>query len=319
MALAEVVHSPLNHRSRSSTASTPSTMEGPEVNNNSHHRAAMASPVGPSPSDEMERSSWGMATQMVHSLFGVEFGPCWGDFFCSHGRIRGRLYAVTNGILFYSNLLGFERRLCLQFANVTSIVLHRTTSIRIEVADFDYYIFRSFQDREQVLQLLVRLKRLVDKKSARLEVTRGASAAATTRNASEGTETDFFDQWEKRQNLYESQWRNDEMLLQQSPFTTTGLRSSYSAALMSRSVLVGGSLSLQPNRRRAVSDSFVRGSHDPVSTTPVTAEPLDSSTISHNPFLELSSGTLSELWNATAKKLWALEEVGIAVRISHIS
>jgi hypothetical protein len=104
MTLAEVVHSSLNHRSRSSTASTPSTMEGREVSNN--NRAAGISsggPMGPLLSDELERSSWGMATQMVHSLFGVEFGPCWGDFFCSHGRIRGRPYAVTNGILFYSN------------------------------------------------------------------------------------------------------------------------------------------------------------------------------------------------------------------------
>jgi hypothetical protein len=291
-------------------------MEGREVSNNNNNRAGGISsggPTGPLLSDELDRSSWGMATQMVHSLFGVEFGPCWGDFFCSHGRIRGRLYAVTNGILFYSNLLGFERRLCLQFANVTSIALNRTTSIRIEIADFDYYIFRSFHDREQVLQLLLRLKRLVEKKRARLDVNRGASIA--TRQASDGGETDYFDQWEKRQNQYESQWRNDEMLLQQSPMTSSGLRVSYSAANVSRSMVAGGSLSLLPNRRRAVSDSFVRGSHDPVSTAATIAtESLDASTTSRNPFLKLTTDTLLELWVATAKKLSALDEVGIAVR-----
>jgi len=248
-----------------------------------------------------------MATQMVHALFGIEFGPCWGGFFCSHGRIRGRLYAVTDGILFYSNLLGFERRLCLQFANVTSIALHRTTSIRIEIADFESYIFRSFHEREQVLQLLVRLKRLVDKKRARLEMNRGATAPS--HNPAEGMETDYFDQWEKRQNQYENQWRNDEMLLE-SPLPS-GLRSSFSSANVNRSIVAGRSPSPIPNRRRAVSDSFVRSSHVPVSKT--TGRP-ELRTSSHNPFLEVTSDTLLELWNATARKLLALEEVGIEVR-----
>lgn len=322
MTLSEVVHSPPNRRSRSSTASTPSAMEGTAEGNSSNHIVPMPAPgpLGPVLSDDFERSSsWGIATRMVHSLFGVEFGPCWGDFFCSHGRIRGRMYAVTNGILFYSNLLGFERRLCLQFANVTSIALHRTTSIRVEIADYEYYIFRSFHDREQVLQLLVRLKRLVDKKRARLDGNRGAATGTENMQSSGGAETDYFDQWEKRQNQYESQWRNDEMLMQQSSMTATGLRPSISAAQMNRAGIVNGSLSLLPNRRRAVSDSFVRGSNEPLSPARApTIDSLDASTTSYNPFLELTSDSVVELWNATANKLLALEEVGIAVRMSPI-
>lgn len=101
------------------------------------------------------------------------------------------MYAVTSGILFYSNWLGFERRLYLQFADIASMALHRTTSLRIELKVLkkptnhnssnsedndnttrsnepqpqpESYIFRSFTNREQTLQLLIGLKRLADER-----------------------------------------------------------------------------------------------------------------------------------------------------------
>ena len=142
---------------------------------------------------ELDRASLvSAATRTVQHLFGADFGPCWGDFCCSHGRIRGRLYVVTNGILFFSSLLGFERRLCLQFTDISALVLHRTTSIRIEIADYDTYIFRSFHDREKVLQLLIRLKSLLEKKRIRANNNR-------TIGRSEYREGNNFANWEMQQ------------------------------------------------------------------------------------------------------------------------
>jgi hypothetical protein len=289
----------------------PSTMEGRSCGTIAevHPLPSPFSENGPSsPQPPFERprgldnhASLVFATNMVHSLFGVNFGPCWGDFFCSHGRIRGRLYAVTNGILFYSNLLGFERRLCLQFTDVTSIALHRTTSIRIEVADYDAYIFRSFHNREQVLQLLIRLKQLVDKKRSR------ASNHTTPTNDDE-TERygiDRFEQWEKRQIEYENEWRNNEVHTE-SDQSVPGLHTSFSSSNVHHSFV--GSLML-PNRRRALSDSVVR-------SPDIQVTPPDVCNI--NPFSELPDNNLQESWIATSRKMLSLDEVGIAVRMKTI-
>jgi hypothetical protein len=101
-----------------------------------------------------ERSS----TEIVHSLFGPFAGLCWGDFSCSHHRQRGRLYASSNVIAFFSNLFGFEQRLCLQLADVAEIKAFRTTSVCITTHEGEQYIFKSFSDRGLVVALLSQLK-----------------------------------------------------------------------------------------------------------------------------------------------------------------
>ena len=99
-----------------------------------------------------ERSS----TEIVHSLFGPSVGVCRGDFACNHHRQRGRLYASTNAICFFSNLFGFERRICLALEDIEDISTHGTTSICITATE--PYIFKSFSDREFVTALLLQLK-----------------------------------------------------------------------------------------------------------------------------------------------------------------
>jgi len=98
------------------------------------------------------------STEIVHLLFGTSVGRCWGDFSCSHYRQRGRLYAASNAIAFYSNLFVFERRICLHLDDVTDIKAFRTTSIQITTVEGEQYIFKSFQNRELVVLLLLQLK-----------------------------------------------------------------------------------------------------------------------------------------------------------------
>mmetsp|Transcript_10557 Transcript_10557/g.23387 ORF Transcript_10557/g.23387 Transcript_10557/m.23387 type:complete len:773 (+) Transcript_10557:223-2541(+) len=126
-------------------------------------------------------SSLAASSQAVHQLFGESVGPCWGDFSCTHLRIRGRLYATSQAILFHTSLLGFERRICLLLRDVVEMELFRTTSIRIHTMDLETYIFKSFNDREQVLHLLNGLKILADRKQ------RGTGSAG--RNPATGNRT----------------------------------------------------------------------------------------------------------------------------------
>lgn len=114
----------------------------------------MASNGSSPPARRVERPS----TEIVHSLFGKSVGRCWGDFFCSHYRQRGRLYAASNAICYFSNLFGFERRICLQLDDVTDIQQFRSTSIQITTVEGEQYIFKSFENRELVTLLLQQLK-----------------------------------------------------------------------------------------------------------------------------------------------------------------
>lgn len=108
-------------------------------------------PVPESATKASERSA------VVLALFGPSVGPCVGDFSTTYNRVNGRLYAATRAILFYSNLFGFERRLCLQFADIESIEAYRSTSIRIAMVDCEDHIFRKFFNRDNVLRLLKEL------------------------------------------------------------------------------------------------------------------------------------------------------------------
>jgi len=94
---------------------------------------------------------------VVWSLFGKTVGPCVGDFSTTYFRASGRLYASTHAILFYSNLFGFERRLCLRLSDIDMIEAYRSTSIRISMVDCEDHIFRKFTNRERVLQILTDL------------------------------------------------------------------------------------------------------------------------------------------------------------------
>jgi hypothetical protein len=109
------------------------------------------------------------------ALFGPSVGPCIGDFSTTYNRVNGRLYAATKALLFYSNLFGFERRLCLQFSDVTEVELFGSTSIRVNMVDCEEYIFKKIAHRVAVLELL---KELVSADAAG----GGADESMTTRN-----------------------------------------------------------------------------------------------------------------------------------------
>jgi hypothetical protein len=135
-------------------------------------------------------SSVPASTNIVEALFGPGLGPCWGDFSCTYNRIRGRLYATSQAVLFYTNLLGFERRICLLLREVQHMELFRTTSLRFGTMDDETYIFKSFNDREQVLHLLSGLKILAHKQqaesgkaSARMPTTPGSSTRRSSTNS----------------------------------------------------------------------------------------------------------------------------------------
>lgn len=91
---------------------------------------------------------------VVLALFGPSVGPCVGDYSTTYFRANGRLYAASQAILFYSNLFGFERRLCLRFSDIERIEIYRSTSIKISMVDCEDHIFRKFTNRERVLQVL---------------------------------------------------------------------------------------------------------------------------------------------------------------------
>jgi hypothetical protein len=255
---------------------------------------------GIEPSELDRASSVSAATRTIQTLFGADFGSCWGDFYCSHGRIRGRLFVVTNGILFFSSLLGFERRLCLQFADISALVLHRTTSIRIEIADYDTYIFRSFHDREKVLQLLIRLKRLVEKKRIR---------GHTTVGRSEYREGDNAASWDIQQIEYENCNRSFEHN-PKSSLSFPALHTSFSSSNINRSIDDTGP---QPNRRRAASDSIVQPNSTQTNHFILENENRDTNSV-HS-----SVSTIQESWEETTQTLAGKKEIGIEVITSVLS
>jgi len=140
-------------------------------------------------------SSLAASSEVVHALFGESVGPCWGDFSCTHLRIRGRLYATSQAILFYTNFVlgAFERRICLLLRDVVDMELFRQTSIRIHTMDDETYIFKTFNDREQVLHLLNGLKILADRKRGGVSQLHGigSTGANRTRNDSDSRAATF--------------------------------------------------------------------------------------------------------------------------------
>jgi hypothetical protein len=100
------------------------------------------------------------------ALFGADYGPSFADYACSMHRIPGRLYITATDILFYSRLS--FRRVVIGYYQVVSLQLVRTTSIRIDARrqtngdnnEIDEHVFRSFRNREVVLQILKHYRQL---------------------------------------------------------------------------------------------------------------------------------------------------------------
>lgn len=91
-------------------------------------------------------------TEFIKALFG-DSGVVLGDFSCSYQRQLGRLYVSTNAVFFYSNLFGFEKKLKIEHRHALEMDLVRTTSLFIRTSD-EEFIFRSFEDRQSVLELI---------------------------------------------------------------------------------------------------------------------------------------------------------------------
>ena len=98
------------------------------------------------------------SSEIVQSLFGRTVGPCWADDSCSYHRQHGRLYLSTKAVCFYSNLFGFERRLCLLLTDLDLMELYRSTSIRLCMVDGEDFVFKSLTRRDSILQSLYDLK-----------------------------------------------------------------------------------------------------------------------------------------------------------------
>lgn len=208
-----------------------------------------SSSATPNPMNNLDRTTLAASTDLVRLLFGVP-AACWGSFSCSHARISGRMYAITTSVLFYSNVLGFERRFCLNFADIVDISLHRTTSLRFELANDEVYVFRSFQDREQVLSLLSGLKRLSGKDSVEQNL---SLMSPQLRTRSETTRTVLLD-------LDQEQCEDEES----SSLNLPGSSTSFSQLPTSpvnhdqEELAYPHSAPQRMNRRRAASDSVVR-------------------------------------------------------------
>jgi len=95
-------------------------------------------------------------TEIVKSLFGGEVGEVVSDVSCSFQRQAGRLYVSTNAIFYYSNLFGFEKKVRINYESTRYISKIRSTSLMIKTIENGEYIFRSFDNRQQVLEIILR-------------------------------------------------------------------------------------------------------------------------------------------------------------------
>jgi GRAM domain. len=110
------------------------------------------------------------------SIFGQELGPIISTHSCSYHRQKGKLFISPDCLCYYSNILGFERKITIRIQDIKYASLHRTTSIMIRSAvcnndsflssgaegeqeerqeTLEQHIFRSFTDRQSVLQLIL--------------------------------------------------------------------------------------------------------------------------------------------------------------------
>jgi hypothetical protein len=169
----------------------PSNKERPQSDSALHRRLDIAANMNLTPASELA------------ALFGADYGPSFADYACSMHRIPGRLYITATDILFYSRLS--FRRIVIGYYQVVSLQLVRTTSIRIDAQrqtngdnnnEIDEHVFRSFRNREVVLQILkhyrqldrcCRRRRDDDSVVATQQQDAGTQAASTTTTRPETT------------------------------------------------------------------------------------------------------------------------------------
>jgi hypothetical protein len=94
-------------------------------------------------------------TEIVKALGGPA-GDVVQDVPCSYQRQTGRLYVSTDGLFFYSNLFGFEKRIGINYDRALEITKVRTTTLLIRTVEGEEYAFRSFDNREMVLETIRR-------------------------------------------------------------------------------------------------------------------------------------------------------------------
>jgi hypothetical protein len=99
------------------------------------------------------------STEMVHAIFDRSVGNCYGSFPCTYSRQHGRVYVASTAVLFYSNIFGFERRLCMSLAEVTEVKTYRSTSIWISMIDGEDFVFKSLSNRERIVAVIHALLR----------------------------------------------------------------------------------------------------------------------------------------------------------------
>mmetsp|Transcript_7426 Transcript_7426/g.10824 ORF Transcript_7426/g.10824 Transcript_7426/m.10824 type:complete len:485 (-) Transcript_7426:906-2360(-) len=132
---------------------TASENEVRDRSGRSTHSSGITTPPRSTQGSSNSSSSKQMyTTEFIKALFG-EAGIVVGDFSCSYQRQAGRLYVSTDAVFFYSNLFGFEKRIKIDYVNAMEIDLVRTTSVFIKTSE-EEFIFRSFDDRQSVLELI---------------------------------------------------------------------------------------------------------------------------------------------------------------------
>lgn len=250
---------------------------------------------------DIPHSSLETSSEIVKAIFGSSVGPCWGDFFATHNRIRGRLYASSQAVLFYSNLLGFERRICLRYAEVVVMEMHRTTSIRLEMFDGETYVFRSFNDRVQVLHMLKGLKIVDDRQNGRLIRAPGTANGKTDPFRSEALPTTTPP---RRPSAPATRLR---------PFNSSSGLFPMSATLRPHSSLEP----LQLNRKRSASDSLVRipsESAQPAASPYLQDHSDGDEDESQDEILSATKGSMEDAWNnARTSAMPFVDKVGIEV------
>jgi hypothetical protein len=144
---------------------TPNSNKSPLPSSLEKSLAAAAAASSSSAKD----SKRAYTTEIVKAL-GGNVGDVIQDVQCSYQRQSGRLYISTEGLFFYSNLFGFEKRIGIKYEHAVQITMIRTTSLLIKTgsvvvaaaaaadgeggSEREEYIFSSFDNRELVLDTI---------------------------------------------------------------------------------------------------------------------------------------------------------------------
>lgn len=96
-------------------------------------------------------------TEIVRAMFGPGVGSVVGDYSCSYKRNSGRLYLSTNALCYYSNLFGSENKYIFRLSEIIDFTKIKSSGISIkDITGLDHN-FRSFNDRDAVYDIIVRL------------------------------------------------------------------------------------------------------------------------------------------------------------------